>query len=269
MNAQPNGDQVTGSRERFGLNAPSAEGHPPMLMPEHWRGLMSVAVVLGMAWINLSRLPTHAVVAPQWIYLLRMLLLFILVPLVTTGIHLLYHNHLPSERTSLWSATPSLGLARGNSWDQRERPSLWNRIADNVSICTVFVLILLDVVNFVAGRGYGTTTTVPWAVNVEGVMRHPVQLYSAFALGVLLVLLWRMRSRLFPGETLWHFVMFYSLIQLIISDFCASAVTWGAGVRMEQFLALVTLLGSMYVLSQYAQRRADAFTGVLWQEARG
>ena len=42
------------SRDKFGRNIGSPQG--ASLRSDHWRGLMLVALVLGVAWINLSRL---------------------------------------------------------------------------------------------------------------------------------------------------------------------------------------------------------------------
>lgn len=268
MTTQPNNGQVTRSIEQFNLRLTINEDRSQILMPSHWHGLMSVAAVLGVAWINLSQLPAHAVAPEQWVHLLRLLLLVIFVPLVTTGIYLLYRNDwVPKHTSLLQSDVQPSGSADTPSHQNAAQRISWNHVADGVSIATTLALILLDVVNFMTGRAYGTTTSVSWAVNVDGVMRHPVQLYSALALSILLLVLWRMRSRALPGEVLWRFVLFYSLIQLIVLDFCASAVIWGAGVRTEQVLSLIMLLGSMYVLSGYAQRRTDATTGELRREA--
>lgn len=269
MSTEPNGSQVTGRMEPLNICLLPNGANPQILTSDHWRGLMGVAVVLGVAWINLSRLPAQAEITEPWGHLLRMVLLWVVVPVLTSGIYLLCRTPGVESCTFVWRGFPPFQIVDRNSLPNAASPPSWNRVADSVAMGTTFILILLDIVNFVGGRAYGTATAVPWAVNVEGVMRHPVQLYSAFALSVLLVVLWRMRSRLFPGETLWHFAMFYSLIQLIAFDFCASAVTWGAGIRLEQILTLVTLLGSMYVLSAYAQRRTDAAMGDLGQERRG
>jgi phosphatidylglycerol:prolipoprotein diacylglycerol transferase len=141
--------------------------------------------------------------------------------------------------------------------------------ADWAALGATVLLLLIYIGAFVAGRTYGTATDVPWGVDVAGAVRHPVQLYNAAATGVMLLVLWRLRPHLLPGEIFWRFILFYSLSHLIFADFCADAVTWGPGIRMEQTLALATLLGSMYVLSCYAQRRAQRRTQSAHGAGRG
>jgi phosphatidylglycerol---prolipoprotein diacylglyceryl transferase len=50
--------------------------------------------------------------------------------------------------------------------------------------------------NFINGELWGRPTTVPWGFNVNGVVRHPSQLYEALLEGLLLfVVLWWFTSR--------------------------------------------------------------------------
>src|SRR5690606_24957443 len=50
--------------------------------------------------------------------------------------------------------------------------------------------------NFINGELWGAPTDVPWAVVVNGVARHPTQLYEALLEGlVLFVLLWTYSAR--------------------------------------------------------------------------
>ena len=49
------------------------------------------------------------------------------------------------------------------------------------------------------GCCYGETCNLPWAIHQHGEWRHPAQIYSALASGILFVLLWQLRQR-FPRE---------------------------------------------------------------------
>ena len=53
-------------------------------------------------------------------------------------------------------------------------------------------LMVVSLADFLAGPGYGSETTLFWAIDLFGVRRHPVQLYESLTmllfLGVLLIL---------------------------------------------------------------------------------
>lgn len=130
-----------------------------------------------------------------------------------------------------------------------------SNIADAVSIGLAGALLILSLGDFLTGKNYGTQADIFWGVNLWGALRHPVQLYHAFAMGTILGVLWYLQPRLLIGELFWRFVLLYSLSQLILQTFHANAIVWGPGVRVFQTSALLALLVSMYVLSMYARRR--------------
>ena len=43
--------------------------------------------------------------------------------------------------------------------------------------------------DLLSGNNFGTPTTLPWAINLWGALRHPVQMYEFIALGVVLMAL--------------------------------------------------------------------------------
>lgn len=154
---------------------------------------------------------------------------------------------------SLWPGVLTAGLVAVLIL-RRKQLSL-SVAADAGAIGIAGALLVFSVGNFLTGRAYGTVTNVPWGVEMWGAVRHPVQLYTAVALGMTLVVLWYLQRRALPGEILWRFALLYSLSQLFLAAFRANAATWGPEIRIGQTVALVVLLGSMYVLSYYAQQR--------------
>ncbi|MGB7204691.1 MAG: prolipoprotein diacylglyceryl transferase family protein, partial [Anderseniella sp.] len=108
---------------------------------------------------------------------------------------------------------------------------------------------------FFTGNAYGTPTDVPWGVELWNAMRHPVQLYDAIALLIVLVVLWYLHKKVLDGELFWRFLMLYSLSRLFLDMFHSNASVWGPGIRINQIISLATLLLSLFILSLFAQQR--------------
>lgn len=206
-----------------------------MLTASHWRGLMIVAFVLGLAWINLSRLPTDdlslrsidrptnfafTTVGGEVVLLLGLLLATLFTLFSSSG------RKLP--RTNLAKA---------------------------ITIGFMAMLFVVDIGGFLTHKGYGTVTVVPWGIESWGAMRHPVQLYDAALLLIALWILSSLQKKILASELVWRFLMFYSLSRLFLGMFYATAVVWGPGIRVNQIISLAILLVSLCVLSFFAQQQ--------------
>ena len=67
---------------------------------------------------------------------------------------------------------------------------------------------------------YGNVTNVPWAVDVFGMTRHPVQFYSAFAAFIIYVVLWSKRKAIqFEGQLFILLAGLYSGYRFFIEFF--------------------------------------------------
>ncbi len=112
-------------------------------------------------------------------------------------------------------------------------------------------LALLD------GAGFGLPTDLPWGVEILGRSRHPVQLYE----GLLTLGLWlwldRRSRTLTEGEGLRFALWGYALLRLLVDGFRADALTVGPGIRIDQVLALLVLLGVIAAWPRTLTRAED------------
>jgi phosphatidylglycerol:prolipoprotein diacylglycerol transferase len=93
---------------------------------------------------------------------------------------------------------------------------------------------------------YGKVTNVPWAVVVNGVSRHPAQLYSALAGYTIFIILWNRREKIrYDGELFVSFVVLYSIYRFIIEFFRESVMAGPLSVAQWTSMALV-VLGVIY-----------------------
>jgi phosphatidylglycerol---prolipoprotein diacylglyceryl transferase len=115
--------------------------------------------------------------------------------------------------------------------------------------------------NFINGELWGKPTTVPWGFSVDGIVRHPSQLYEAFFEGLVLfgVLWWftsRPRPRLAPSGL---FLLLYGcsrfLIEFVRLPDAHIGYLAGGWLTMGQLLSLpMILVGIVLIAIAYRQR---------------
>ena len=94
-----------------------------------------------------------------------------------------------------------------------------------------------------AGRAYGAAASVPWAVNLWGVARHPSQAYEALAaLAVAVLVLSMIRQESRPGTAALVALAGYGFSRWLLEPFRAESVTILGGVRLAQLLGLAAVL---------------------------
>ena len=95
---------------------------------------------------------------------------------------------------------------------------------------------------FLNGCCYGTPTNLPWAVTLEGALRHPVQLYET-ALNLLVFIFLRqryLRGAGRPGHVLAWYLLTYSPIRFLLEFWRGDdRLRWWGGMTVAQDISLV------------------------------
>lgn len=131
---------------------------------------------------------------------------------------------------------------------QRQRLPL-GPFLDALAPGLALALIIGPIGAFLGGEGLGAPSTVPWAIELAGVTRHPVQLYEALAgLVILVVLFWGRRWRPWPSFQFWLVVGLYSLARLLLEIFRERPYLAG-GYLVVQIVALATLVVTLAVMT--------------------
>ena len=105
---------------------------------------------------------------------------------------------------------------------------------------------------FLAGCCYGTSCDLPWAIHLHGQDRHPVQLYEAFSLLLLFLIL---RSRWNKGKSIFVFYLgFYFILRIFIEFFRGDHIrgVYLFGLSTSQ---IISLCGIVLVLITLALRK--------------
>jgi len=114
-----------------------------------------------------------------------------------------------------------LGVILAVAWFARSRRQDWLADTDFIAPLVPFALAAGRLGNFINAELWGRPATVPWAMvfpNVDGVPRHPSQLYE-FALegGVLLAVLWWFSLRPRPrGAVSGAFLLGYGVLRFLV-----------------------------------------------------
>jgi phosphatidylglycerol---prolipoprotein diacylglyceryl transferase len=111
----------------------------------------------------------------------------------------------------------------------------------------------VSLADFLAGPGYGTESALPWAIDVFGISRHPVQIYELLAGGAALLVWLRLSAgRQYPSQLILAAAAVYSGGRLFVDAFRANAWLSQSGFHVVQILSLVVLLSAVYLMSRKA-----------------
>lgn len=110
---------------------------------------------------------------------------------------------------------------------------------------------------FFNGCCYGTVCELPWAVYQHGAWRHPTQLYSSVAAGVVFFILARLRDRMpREGDLFRLYLVLYGASRFAIEFFRERTVGFG-GLSLPQWVTLeMMILGTLALI--VSGRRAGA-----------
>jgi phosphatidylglycerol:prolipoprotein diacylglycerol transferase len=99
---------------------------------------------------------------------------------------------------------------------KRYKKSFWF-LMDIIAIATPLGYVFGRIGNFLNQELFGRVTDVPWGIYVDGVLRHPSQLYEAFLEGVVLfvILYWYRNKKRFDGELIIIYAIGYGIARII------------------------------------------------------
>jgi phosphatidylglycerol---prolipoprotein diacylglyceryl transferase len=112
-------------------------------------------------------------------------------------------------------------------------------------------LLLGRIGNFLNGELYGPPTSGPLAFSINGIRRHPTQLYEAMLEGAMLfAILYIAVPRMFVYRKALlssMFLLFYATIRFCL-DFIRSEEVVGFGLKTSQILSIWMFIGGLLLL---------------------
>ncbi|PLY13846.1 MAG: prolipoprotein diacylglyceryl transferase, partial [Sulfurimonas sp.] len=132
-----------------------------------------------------------------------------------------------------------LGFLLSSYLYSRKHKIAFGKIMDLVAISVPLAFVFGRIGNFLNQELIGRETDVPWGILVDGVLRHPSQLYEAVleGIGVFIVVYIYKKYQKFSGELVLVYAISYGLFRAIaeiwlapdiqIGYVCCDAVTQG------------------------------------------
>ena len=144
-----------------------------------------------------------------------------------------------------------ISAAVGFVYISNQRISFWSFL-DSLTPFFAIMTITLSLSNFSSGIGFGTSTTLPWAISLWGAFRHPVQIYHLISGLVALYIIFTLKQtdKFQPGFTFLLFISLTSGFRLFFSGFQESTSLVGGGLRLIQLAYWMILAASLFLLNK-------------------
>jgi phosphatidylglycerol:prolipoprotein diacylglycerol transferase len=154
-----------------------------------------------------------------------------------------------------------LGFLLGAYIFSKRTGNSFGKFMDLVAVAVPLGYIFGRIGNFLNQELVGRATDVPWGIYVDGVLRHPSQLYEAFLEGVVVFIIVYMyrRYKKFDGELLLLYGFAYGILRATAEIFrapdvqigyiCCNAVTLGQTLSLSMSALAVVLW--FYFRSKY------------------
>ena len=136
-------------------------------------------------------------------------------------------------------------------YGQKKEMDLWKTL-DALIPFFGMLAIGLATSNLSSGNAFGMETSVPWAIELWGMNRHPTQIYTMLAALVTLNLIWppKQSAKSQAGIGFITFIALTAGYTLFFEAFRGDSVLIFDGIRSTQLIALIVLAGAFWILDR-------------------
>jgi phosphatidylglycerol:prolipoprotein diacylglycerol transferase len=152
----------------------------------------------------------------------------------------------------LWGPGVLAGLIAA-AWYIHRHKLPWATVLDAAAPGVLAGLMITNLGALLAGNDVGAPAALPWAVEIWGVPRHPVQIYAALGeLITLAAVLAALRKPSKPGIAALLGLLGWGMTSWLIEPFRAESPTIVAGIRLWQMIGLAAALAALWTLRRWA-----------------
>jgi prolipoprotein diacylglyceryltransferase len=139
---------------------------------------------------------------------------------------------------------------------QRKKLPLWPTL-DSLAPGVAMFALFTGLAHLSSGDAFGAPSTIPWAIELWGMDRHPSQVYEIIAAGVVFLIINRIKAQSpFLGFTFLNLVALLGVSRLFLEAFRGDSVIVLGVVRGAQLGSLAVTLSAMVLLHFQAVRQA-------------
>lgn len=140
------------------------------------------------------------------------------------------------------------GLITSVIYGQRKELPFWSTLDVLTPGAAVFMLTLAFT-HLSSGDAFGAPTSLPWAIDLWGMKRHPSQIYEILGAGIILLLMLRLqRYRWLAGFQALIFIVLSAAARLFLEAFRGDSIILFGGLRQAQLASLVILLFTLIII---------------------
>lgn len=209
-------------------------------------GLLTLVAIAVWWWWGERRLLARDIKLPDWVFMLAIIATWIgariwAVVAAQTPASMMWEQ-LTSIRI-LDFAWPGAVIGGGFAlwWSARKLNADWRMWLTVLAMPTLLAFALSAFGSFWSGADAGRSWDGPFAVEMLGTLRHPVQLYETILYLVGFVWCWWVDRRRIPGGW-WHLVAVIAANVLLVAAFREQALVLAGGIVLAQVVALVVLI---------------------------
>jgi phosphatidylglycerol:prolipoprotein diacylglycerol transferase len=148
----------------------------------------------------------------------------------------------------LWGPGAVVGLGVA-AWYIYRHKLPWAPVWDAAAAGALVGLIITELGAFLAGNGLGAAAELPWAVELWGVRRHPVQIYAALGLTLAAAATaWVARRDGRSGRAGWIALLGWGVTTWLAEPFRAESATILGGLRTLQIAGWAAALAALWRL---------------------
>jgi len=157
-----------------------------------------------------------------------------------------------------------VGAAIGSYLFSRRNPGQISKILDVVALSVPVGFVFGRIGNFLNQELVGRATDVPWGIYVDGVLRHPSQLYEGFLEGIviaILIYLYR-HHRKFDGALVGVYGVLYGTARFVVEFWREPDVQlgylydgWLTMGQLQSFIMILISIAVYFFLQSYAQKK--------------
>ena len=145
-----------------------------------------------------------------------------------------------------------IGILAGLIYGQRKEQKLWPTL-DALTPMMAAMMVAFPLANLASGDAFGAPSSLPWAIELWGAARHPVQVYEAVAAGLILWGVWAgwlVMGKTQAGMLFLHFMAASALARLIFEGLRGSSPLGIFNLRVYQLAAWALLAASLVLIDR-------------------
>ena len=152
-----------------------------------------------------------------------------------------------------------IGLIGMVIYAQRKKLAFWQTL-DAITPAFAVVMLALPLANLASGEAFGAVSELPWAIELWGASRHPVQIYEALTAGLILWQIWpgeKQKEKLFGMQFL-KFLSYSAAARLLFEGFRGSSLSFSSlNLRIAQLAAWIILAAALWLYHSRKTRNEE------------